>query len=108
MQYIQVEWKSTQGQYSKINSEIGKWWHEALEDVMIKAGEEEKAPAIAKNDYHDCIPAITVVCDEGWSKRSHKHPFNVMAGVGVIFGHRTKKLFHIGIRNRCVIYTEGL
>ena len=37
---------------------------------MIKAGGEEKALAIANNDYHDDIPAITVVCDGGWSKRS--------------------------------------
>ena len=61
----------SEGQYSKIESEIGKWWHKVLEDEMIKAGEEERALAIANNDYHDGIPAITVVCDGGWSKRSH-------------------------------------
>ena len=98
----------SEGQYSKIESEIGKWWHKVLEDEMVKAGEEERALAIANNDYHDGIPAITVVCDGGWSKRSHKHTFNAMAGVGVIFGHRTKKLLHIGIRNRlCYICSQA-
>ena len=29
-------------------------------------------------------PAITVVVDGGWSKRSHKHYYNAKSGVGVI------------------------
>ena len=70
---------------------------------MIKAGEEEKALAIANNEYRDGIPAITVLCDGGWSERAHKHIFNDMAGVGVIFGLLAKKLLYIGIRS-CLCY----
>ena len=40
-------------------------------------------------ELYDGVPAITVICDDGWSKRSHTHSFNAMAGVGVIFGAKT-------------------
>ena len=95
-----------EGQYSKM--EIGNWWRDALEEEMLKAGEEEKALAIESNDFYKGVPAITVVGDGGWSKRSHKHTYNAMGGVGVIFGHRTKKLLHIGVRNRlCYICSQA-
>ena len=45
---------------------------------MMVAGQEERALAVAGNDYHEGVPAITVVCDGGWSKRSHKHSYNAM------------------------------
>ena len=98
----------TQAKYSQIESVIGKWWCEVLQDEMTKAGEEEKAIAIKNKDFHEGVPAITVVCDGGWSKRSHKHTYNAMGGVGVIFGHETKKLLHIGVRNRlCYICSQA-
>ena len=75
---------------------------------MKKAGEEEKAFAINNNDFHEGVPAITVICDGGWSKRSHKHSYNAMGGVGVIFGQHTKKILHIGVRNRlCYICSQA-
>ena len=46
------------------------------------------------------VPSITVIADGGWSKRTHKHSYNAMGGVGVIIGAETKKLLHIGIRNK--------
>ena len=52
------------------------------------------------------MPAITVVVDAGWSKRSHKHSYNVKSGMGVIFGAATKKLLFIGVRNKyCSVCT---
>ena len=56
--------------------------------------------AIEKGNYHNGLPAITVVVDAGWSKRSHKHSYNVNSGVGVIFGTATKALLFIGVRNK--------
>ena len=41
-----------------------------------------------------------MICDGGWSKRTHKHSYNAMGGVGVIIGAETKKLLHIGVRNK--------
>ena len=67
---------------------------------MKAAAEEERKLAIERGDYHQGVPAITVICDAGWSKRSHKHTYNALGGVGVIFGAETGKLLHIGVRNK--------
>ena len=50
--------------------------------------------------YHQGIPAITVIVDGGWSKRTHKHSYNALSGVGVIFGKHTGKLLYVGVRNK--------
>ena len=86
--------------YSQIEHQIGQWWGEVLEEEMKKAGEEERQHAIETNSFFEGVPAVTIVCDGGWSKRSHKHSHNAMAGVGVIFGLYSKKLLHIGVKNR--------
>ena len=67
---------------------------------MFKTGREEKQIAEQTKNYHEGVPAITVVVDGGWSKRSHKHSYNANSGVGVIFGATTKKLLYIGIRKK--------
>ena len=79
---------------------IGKWWWTALEQSMSAAGKEEKQIAIQQRHYHDGIPAITVIVDAGWCKRTHKHSYNALSGVGVTFGKETKKLLYIGVRNK--------
>ena len=38
-----------------------------------------------------------------WSKRSHKHSYNALGGVGIIIGACTKKILHIGVRNKYCI-----
>ena len=54
------------------------------------------------------IPSITVICDGGWSKRTHKHSYDPMGGVGVIIGAETKTILHIGIRNKyCYICQQA-
>ena len=86
--------------YMTIEEEIGRLWKTVLEEEMINAGKEERDLAIENGEFFNGIPAITIICDGGWSKRTHKHSYNAMAGVGVIFGARTKKLLHIGIKNK--------
>ena len=54
--------------------------------LTFKTGKEEKQIAELKNDYHQGVPAITVIADGGWSKWSHKHSYNANSGVGLIFG----------------------
>jgi len=34
--------------------------------------------------HHRIYPAITVVVNGGWSKRTHKHSYNAKPGVGMI------------------------
>lgn len=49
--------------------------------------------AIKQGNFHNGVPSITVVCDGGWSKRSHRHTYNALEGVGVIFGAATGKIY---------------
>ena len=39
-----------------------------------------------RKEYHDGVPAITVIVDGGWSKRSHKHSYNAKSEVAIIIG----------------------
>ena len=79
---------------------IGKWRWSIPEDSMKAAGREERLIAINKQQHHHSILAITVTVDAGWSKRTHKHSYNALSCVGVIFGKETKKLLFIAVRNK--------
>ena len=87
---------------------IGQWWQQQLQEVMADAGREEKRLAEERGDFHEGVPAITVIVDGGWSKRSHRHSYNAKSGVGIIIGQATGKLLHIGVRNKyCTACTQG-
>jgi len=93
-----------------INTEklIGKWWWNLLEESMQAAGKMERELAIQQGSFHQGVPAITVIVDAGWSKRTHKHTYNALSGVGVIFGKQTGKLLYLGVRNKfCAACTKG-
>ena len=67
---------------------------------MTEAGKEERRLAIEAGEYHQGVPAITVILDAGWSKRSHKHSYNARSGAGIIIGARTNKILYLGVRNK--------
>ena len=90
----------TQRTFVHTEQMIEKWWWKLLEESMISAGKEEKQIAINKGQYHNNVLAITVIVDGGWSKRTHKHSYNGLSCVGVIFGKETQKLLYIGVRNK--------
>ena len=90
----------SQPSFSAIETDIGKWWHDVLLADMLAAGQEERRLAIERKYYHEEVPAITVITDGGWSKRTHKHSYNAAGGVAIIIGKEPKKLLHIGIRNK--------
>ena len=71
-----------------------------LAESMIAAGKEKRRLAIENDEHFQGVPAITVIADGGWSKRSHKHSYNAKSGVAVIIGSRTKKLLFLGVRNK--------
>ena len=48
--------------------DIGEWWQQELQKLMAEAGKEERELAIRRGDYHEGVPAITVIVDGGWSK----------------------------------------
>ena len=53
---------------SKTENDIGKWWSTRLQEAMLDTGREEKRLAEERNDYHQGVPAVTVIVDGGWSK----------------------------------------
>ena len=62
--------------FKQIEDQVSKWWLEALQQDMAAAAVTEKAHALEVGSYCEGIPAITVVADAGWSKRSHGHSYN--------------------------------
>lgn len=89
--------------------DIGEVWEREMEKAMLDAGKEEKRLAEQRGDYHQGVPAITVIVDGGWSKRSHKHSYNAKSGVGIIIGQQTGKILHIGVRNKyCSACAQGI
>ena len=62
----------TKKAFIHMESVIGQWWWEMSCESMKKAGEEERQLAVQRGDFHQGVPAITVIVDGGWSKRSHK------------------------------------
>lgn len=92
--------------FNRIETQLGKKWETILSEEIIKAGQEEKRLAKERNDFFKGIPAITVIIDGGWSKRSHKHSYNAKSGMAIIIGKETNKLLYLGIRNKfCSICT---
>ena len=83
-----------------LERKLGILLEEEVTTQLIQAGKEEEEQAIQKGKYHQGVPAISVVVDCGWSKRSHKHSYNANSGVGVIFGAETKRLLYVGVRNK--------
>ena len=61
-----------------------------LGERTLQTRQEEKQLAMKHNEYHQRVPSITVMVDGGWSKKSHKHSYNVNLVIGVIFGAATK------------------
>ena len=90
---------------------IGEWWCALLEESMKLAGQEERELAIARGTTCLGDPAITVILDGGWSKRTHKHSYNAKSGVAIIIGYETGKILFMGIRNKycsvCALATNG-
>ena len=66
---------------------------------MLEAGREEKRLAEERGDYHQEVPAITVVVDGGRSNRSHKHSYNAKSGAAIV-GQATGKLLHVRVRSK--------
>jgi len=60
---------------------------------MQAAGKIEFELAIQQGSFHQGVPAITIIVDAGWSKRTHKHTYNALSGVGVILGNKQESFY---------------
>ena len=84
----------------KLERLLGTLFEATVSQQLLQAGQQERQLAVLNGCYHNGVPAITVVVDAGWSKRSHKHSYNAKSGVGAIDGAATKKLLFIGVRDK--------
>ena len=75
-----------------------------MEEEMVNAGKEERDLAFQHGDFFQGVLAITIICDGGWSKRTHKHSYNAMGGVWVIFGARIKNFSILELKKNSVIF----
>ncbi|XP_022908270.2 uncharacterized protein [Onthophagus taurus] len=98
----------TQRRYNNIHTNLLEVVETVVSKQLKDAGEEEVAIAKGKGDVDDHgVALVSVVSDGAWSKRSYRTNYNAASGVGVIIGEATKKILHIGVRNRyCRICTE--
>lgn len=97
-------------QYQKYHGYLENLVQNVLLQEMHNAGEEEAKIATEKGDVGpDGIPFITVIADGAWSKRSYKSNYNALSGVAVIIGEATKKILHLGIKNKfCIVCLRSI
>jgi len=55
----------TQASFISNEYDIREWLKEKIAESMIEAGKEEKHLIEERGSYHDGVPAICVVVDEG-------------------------------------------
>ena len=84
---------TTKASFIATERAIGELWKVELQEFMAMAGQEEKWLAEERQSYHEGIPAITVIVDRGWSKRSHKHTYNAKSGVAIIIGKQQASFY---------------
>jgi len=90
--------------YRKSQTECKDWIMASLQIELETAAEEEKKLAIEAEEFVIVkgikYPAITVVVDGGWSKRSYGHSYNSNNGMAVIISARTNKVIFMGTRTK--------
>jgi hypothetical protein len=98
-----------QKSYKKYHVDVSKWWANAAETSMKEAAKEEVNLAIESGSLVDGIPAITVVADACWSKRSYRTNYSAASGAGAIIGLKTGKVLHMQVKNKyCITCARSL
>ena len=90
----------TKASFISTERDIGMIWQKELTEAMAEAGREEKRLAVERDQYHEDVPAITIIVDGDWSKRSHRHSYNANSGVAIIIRQVTGKLLYLGVKNK--------
>ena len=63
----------SQKSFIETERELGEWWKQELEGSMKAAGEEERKLAIERNQFHEGVPAITVILAAWWLVETITH-----------------------------------
>ncbi|KAI8419759.1 hypothetical protein MSG28_008431 [Choristoneura fumiferana] len=95
--------------YNKCHNDVSDWWATAAEHSMKEAAKEEAQIAAECGDTINGIPAITVVADACWSKRSYRTNYSAASGAAAIIGYKTGKVLHMAVKNKyCTICARSV
>ena len=83
-----------QSYFFQLEHHLGTVFKQFVSDNLLATCKEKRDLAIPNGKYHCRVPAITVVMDGGWNKRSHKHSYNAKSGLAIIFGPASYILWH--------------
>ncbi|KAL3222358.1 hypothetical protein MRX96_028456 [Rhipicephalus microplus] len=87
--------------YAKIQDNVGDVINQAAWEEIKKVGAEEARLARECGDINsDGMPAITVIAEGAWSKRSYKNKYDASSGVAAIVLHRTGKVLNVGVKDK--------
>ncbi|XP_045509000.1 uncharacterized protein LOC123704641 isoform X2 [Colias croceus] len=101
--------KLNQKTYNKCHSDVSNWWAVAAETSMKEAAKEEGELAIESGEIIDGIPAIVVVADACWSKRSYRNNYAAASGAAAIIGFKTGKVLFMEVKNKyCIVCARSV
>lgn len=92
--------------FDKYHDKVCVELEKTAKNIMAEAVEEEKKIAIECGDVVNGVPFITIICDGFWSKRSYRTNYSALSGCAAILGAKTKKVLHIGVRNKFCVYCK--
>lgn len=88
--------------YKKVQDSFYCDMQQAMQIELAQCAKMESDLAMQNKDYvlieGERYPAITVILDGGWGKRSYRHSFSSKYGVAVIIGARTGKVLFMNTR----------
>ncbi|OXA47165.1 Alkaline nuclease [Folsomia candida] len=91
-------------QFQITESDMLQKFKKAQDLILKKNGEHVKNMAIERGSYvyinEKKIPAVNVVVDGSWSKRSYGHGYDSNTGMAVIIEEESKLVLWIGTRNK--------
>jgi hypothetical protein len=96
--------------FTKYEKEIGAELDKTLHEYLIDNGKTERRMALeAGEKIHPSGEVETcVIVDGSWCTRSYGKRYTALSGCGVVIGFYSKKLLHLGIRNKycsvCIKY----
>ena len=92
----------SQKTFTKYESIIGESIEKILHDYLLENGKIERRMALKADGKIDSngIVDTCVIVDGSWCTRSYGNRYTALSGCGVVIGFYSKRLLHVGIRNK--------
>ena len=88
--------------FSKYEREICEKTEKLLAEYLLQNGKAEREAALRAGEGfdHEGLVQTNVIVDGSWCTRSYGTRYRALSGCGVVIGYYSKKLLHIGVRNK--------